>query len=81
MRTYPTLTPLSKAVKVRKGAITEVPAKYQEEYGCVAFQFVYLTYYYFTVKLEDRFDTTILADGTQFIVNGNGFIKDYTQIN
>jgi len=81
MTTVPTLTPLSKLVEVRKGPITHVPKEHQEAEGCVAFQFVYLTYYFFTIKIEDRFDTKILADGTQFIFNGNGFIKDYTQIN
>ena len=61
--------------------LVEVPAEYQEEYGCIAFQLVEFNYSFYGSKQCDILDTKILKDGTQVVVDGNGFIKYGTVIN
>ena len=41
---------------------------------------VTITVNYFGKRVEDDFDTKIMADGSQFVIDGNGFIKDGFQI-
>lgn len=61
--------------------LTQVPTQYQKEEGCVAFQKVELTYVFYGKKMTDIFDSKILENGNQIIINGNGFIKDGFKIN
>jgi len=68
-------------MKIEKGTITHVPAEYQAEEGCVAFQMVRITYSFFGAVRSDDFDTKILECGKQFIHGGNGFIKNGFEIN
>lgn len=69
------------AIKTQKLQITEVPAQHQQEEGCVAFQMVELTYSFYGKQIAERFDTKILKNGNQIVINGNGFIKDGFKIN
>ena len=71
----------SKAIKITKGPITHVPAEHQKAEGCVAFQFIYITYTFYGAERTDRFDTKIMENGDQFINNGNGFFPDGTKVN
>jgi hypothetical protein len=68
-------------IKIEKGQIVNVPAEYQEEEGCVAFQLIELTYTFFGKTMSQVFDTKIQKNGKQIVFNGNGFIKDGFQIN
>ena len=70
-----------KAISFTKLAITEVPVEYQKEEGCVAFQKIKAEYSFYGSKRTDIFDTKILANGDQFVIDGNGFIKSGTKIN
>ena len=72
---------IMKAIQITKLAITEVPVEFQPEYGCVAFQMVKFEYSFYGAKKVDFLDTKILANGTQLVIDGNGFIKSGTQIN
>ena len=42
---------------------------------------VELTYYFYGKQMTDVFDTKILENGEQFVISGNGFIKDGFKIN
>jgi hypothetical protein len=48
--------------------------------GIVAFQLVKINYSFYGNEMSDTFDTKIMKDGTQILINGNGFIKGGTQI-
>lgn len=43
--------------------------------GIVAFQLVKITYSFYGQILTDVFDTKIMSNGDQIIIDGNGFIK------
>jgi hypothetical protein len=49
--------------------------------GIVAFQMVNITVNYFGKVLQDTYDTKIMKDGKQFVISGDGFIKDGFEIN
>lgn len=66
---------MTTAIQTKKLAIVNVPLEYQKEEGCVAFQMVELTYYFYGKQMTDVFDTKILENGEQFVISGNGFIK------
>jgi len=68
-------------MKIEKLTKTNVPVEFQNEEGCVAFQIVKITYSFYGSEMSELFDTKILENGKQFIINGNGFIKDGFQIN
>ena len=68
-------------IETKKLQIVEVPAEYQKEEGCMAFQMVELTYTFYGKQMTERFDTKILKTGEQIVINGNGFIKDGYKIN
>jgi hypothetical protein len=48
--------------------------------GIVAFQTVKISYEFYGNKQSDIFDTKIMGDGRQFVVDGNGFIKSGFEI-
>jgi hypothetical protein len=72
---------MTTAIKIQKGTITEVPTKYQKSEGCIAFQIIIMTYFFYGAEMKDTFDTKILKDGSQYVISGNGFIKDGFKIN
>ena len=72
---------MTTAIQTKELAIVNVPLEYQKEEGCVAFQMVELTYYFYGKQMTDVFDTKILENGEQFVISGNGFIKDGFKIN
>lgn len=67
-------------MKIEKLTKTNVPVEFQKEENCVAFQMVRITYSFYGSEMSELFDTKILENGNQFIINGNGFIKDGFQI-
>ena len=71
-----TLNKMTNTMQIKKLQIVEVPAQYQKEEGCVAFQMIEMTYSFYGKEIVDYLDTKILANGTQRVINGNGFIKD-----
>lgn len=62
-------------LEITKMQRVEVPAEYQKEEGCVAFQLVKVVINFYGNLIEDVLDTKILKDGRQIIKSGNGFIK------
>jgi hypothetical protein len=44
--------------------------------GVVAFQLVQITVNYFSQPMVGVYDTKIMADGRQFVIEGDGFIPD-----
>lgn len=68
-------------IQTKKLQIVEVPPQFQKEEGCVAFQKVELTYLFYGKLMTETFDTKILKNGSQFVINGNGFVKDGLKIN
>jgi hypothetical protein len=72
---------MTASIETQKLQIVEVPAKYQKSEGCIAFQMVKLTYTFYGKLMTEIFDTKILKNGDQIVINGNGFIKDGFKIN
>lgn len=72
---------MSNAIQTKKLQRVDVPTEYQQEEGCIAFQMVEITYNFYGKQMSETFDTKILADGTQLVISGNGFIKDNFQLN
>lgn len=70
-----------KNLAIEKMNLVNVPVEFQKEEGCVAFQLIKVTYSFYGSEQSDVLDTKILADGTQLVISGNGFIKDGFQIN
>ena len=50
------------------------------EMGIVAFQMVKFEYTFYGSNQTDFLDTKIMADGRQIVIDGNGFIKEGTEI-
>lgn len=48
--------------------------------GIVAFQLVKITYSFYGNQMNEIFDTKIMNDGRQIVIDGNGFIKAGFQI-
>jgi hypothetical protein len=64
-----------KNLEIIKMQKVEVPAEYQKEECCVAFQLIKVVINFYGKIIEDVLDTKILADGRQIVTNGNGYIK------
>ena len=64
-----------KNIEITKMQRVEVPTEYQQEEGCIAFQTVKVVINFYGKLVEDFLDTKIMADGSQIVTNGNGFIK------
>jgi len=58
----------------------ETPNPIDHKKGIVSFQLVDTTIYFYGHKVEQRFDTRIMKDGSQFVLNGSGFIPSGTEI-
>jgi hypothetical protein len=70
-----------KNLTITKGQLVNVPTKFQKSEGCVAFQTIKVSYFFYGAEQTDVLDTKILKDGSQFVITGNGFIKDGFKIN
>ncbi len=55
--------------------------EYVKESGIIAFQLVKFEYSFYGSQQSSILDTKIMQDGTQIVVDGNGFIKSGYQIN
>jgi hypothetical protein len=72
---------MANSIQIEKLQIVQVPAEYQQSEGCVAFQMVKLTYSFYGKVMTSIYDTKILNNGEQMVINGDGFIKDGFLIN
>jgi hypothetical protein len=70
-----------KTILTKKHNKVEVPAQYQKEEGCIAFQLVTFTINFFGKVIEFTEDTKILENGKQIVVNGNGYINRGYELN
>ena len=64
-----------KTTTFTKHNIINVPADHQASEGCVAFQLISYVINYFGSEVKGSFGTKIMADGTQIIVDGDGFFE------
>lgn len=48
--------------------------------GIVAFQLVQLSHSFYGQEMTEVFDTKIMNDGSQIVIDGNGFIKSGFQL-
>jgi len=62
-------------LEITKLQKVEVPAEYQKDEGCIAFQLVKVVIDFYGKLIEDVLDTKILQDGRQIVITGNGYIK------
>lgn len=69
------------AIRVTKLQKVEIPVEHLENDGIVAFQMVKFEYNFYGNLQSDIIDTKIMADGSQIVIDGNGFIKSGHQIN
>lgn len=69
-----------KIIEIKKLDRVEAYVNFKAE-GIAAFQFVVITIDVFGRKMTNRYDTKIMADGRQIVIDGDGFIKDGTLIN
>lgn len=67
-------------IEITKMQRVDVPTEFQKEEGCIAFQKIKVLIKFYGKLIEDVLDTKILEDGTQFVKDGNGFIKAGYQI-
>jgi hypothetical protein len=65
---------MTKQIEVKKLAKVAAPAEFIAK-GVVAFQIVEFTINYFGSAIECSHDTKIMADGRQFVIDGDGFIQ------
>lgn len=64
-----------KEIEVKKGALVKNTDKQLLKKGIVAFQLVVFTIKFFGKEITDTLDTKIMKDGSQIVIDGNGFIK------
>ena len=69
-----------KVFEIQKLKRVEAYEQFKTE-GIVAFQLVNITVDFFGRKMTNRYDTKIMADGRQIVIDGDGWIKDGTLIN
>lgn len=62
-------------MKVTKFKKVDAPLEFKEK-GIVAFQVVKFTFEYFGKQLECEHDTKIMQDGKQYVIGGDGFIRE-----
>lgn len=62
-----------KTVTANKMAKVEAPEEFKAE-GIVAFQVVSFEINFFGKVIETTHDTKIMEDGSQFVIDGDGFI-------
>ncbi len=71
-----------KALEITKLERVENTDKEMLNQGIVAFQLVKFVVNFFGSKIESILDTKIMSDGRQFVIDGDGFIKQgYEVIN
>lgn len=66
---------MAKQITMNKLARVEAPADFKAD-GVVAFQLVEFTINFFGSITQSVLDTKIMADGSQFVIDGCGFIKE-----
>lgn len=66
-----------KTITFNKKALVNLP---EVDDGIVAFQMVEYVIDFFGNEIRGVLDTKIMEDGRQFIIGGDGFIKDGTEI-
>lgn len=68
-------------LRITKLQKVEIPVQDLSNDGIVAFQLVKFEYSFYGKLQSDIIDTKIMMDGSQIVIDGNGFIKSGHQIN
>ncbi|EJG7546023.1 TPA: hypothetical protein L7414_004277 [Escherichia coli] len=68
-------TPSFKGLKIQI-----IPQDQLENDGIVAFQLVDYSFNFFGTVVTGRFDSKIMANGQQFVIDGDGFIASGSEI-
>lgn len=55
--------------------------EYHNNLGIVAFQLIDVCFRVYGTDRQSRYDTKIMKDGRQLIIDGDGWLKDNTDIN
>lgn len=66
---------MTNAIKIEKLSRVENTDLEMLKQGIVAFQLVKFTYFFYGTLQTDILDTKIMKDGSQIVIDGNGFIK------
>lgn len=64
---------MAKKITMKKLGKVAAPEDFQAE-GVVAFQLVEFTVDFYGSVVTDTLDTKIMADGSQLVIGGNGFV-------
>jgi hypothetical protein len=64
-----------KKIEVKKGVLVKNTDKKLLKKGIVAFQIVTFIINFYGKEIVDTLDTKIMKDGSQIVIDGNGFIK------
>lgn len=67
--------------KIEVKKLTKVNAPVGENGGVVAFQLVEFKINYYGQKMISIFDTKIMEDGSQYVIEGDGFIPSGFKVN
>jgi hypothetical protein len=71
---------MTTAIKIEKLTRVENTDKKMLNKGIVAFQMVKFTYFFYGSLQSEILDTKIMKDGSQIVIDGNGFIKSGSKI-
>jgi hypothetical protein len=71
---------MTTAIKIEKLTRVENTDKKMLNKGIVAFQMVKFTYLFYGSLQSEILDTKIMKDGSQIVIDGNGFIKSGSKI-
>jgi hypothetical protein len=70
-----------KNIEIKKLQRVENPDAEMLAQGIVAFQLVKITASFFGAAIDGVYDTKIMSDGRQIVIDGDGFIKAGFEIN
>ena len=66
---------MTSAIQINKLQKVEIPSSELSNDGIVAFQLVEFKYTFYGKEMSDVLDTKIMENGSQIVIDGNGFIK------
>jgi hypothetical protein len=75
-----TKTKQMKTLEIVKLQRVENPDAELLSLGIVAFQLVKISYSFYGKLLTNTFDTKIMSDGSQIVIDGDGFLKSGYQL-
>jgi hypothetical protein len=66
--------------KITKGVFVKTEDNQDLKNGVLGFQMITIEYEFYGVNRTEDFDTKVMADGRQIIIDGSGFFKSGTEI-